>query len=122
VAGQVKKLVDEILSLSSGIRYCSIINEEGEVIEGGMRKGMEALEPAEQEHKLVVQLAILMGADKDWDAYLGQTKYFLIHKSKINLILFPIDGMRGVLVSTVPTLSSKKIAEIGKTIDSYASA
>jgi hypothetical protein len=122
VAGRSKKLVDEVISLSRAIRYCSIINEDGEVIEGGMRKGTKALEPAEQEHKLIVQLAILMGADKDWDAYLGRTTYFLIHKSKINLLLFPMKGMRGLLVSTTPTLTFKKIAEIRKTVDGYASA
>lgn len=122
VAGQGMKLIDGVFSLSRTIRYCSIINEEGEVVEGGMRKGMEALEPVEEDHKLMTQLAILMGADKDWDLYLGETSYFLIHKSKVNLLLFPIKGMRGVLVSTTPTISLKKISEIRKTIDDHMSS
>ena len=117
------KLVDEVLSLSKTIRYCSIINKEGELVEGGMRKGTKSLEPVEQKRKLMIQFAILMDADKDWDVYLGHTMYFLIRKSKIDLLLFPMKkGTNGVLVSTESSLSPKKIAEIRKTVDDYASA
>jgi hypothetical protein len=121
VAAQGKKLIEKVLSLSRTIRYCSIINDEGEVLDGGMRQGTKAMEPAEQEHKLMVQFAILMDADRDWDVYLGRTTYFLIHKSKLDLLLFPMKGAKGVLISTTSSLSPKKIAEIRKTVDGYAS-
>jgi hypothetical protein len=122
VARQGKKLVDKVLSLSTVIRYCSIIDEDGKVIEGGMRKGTKAMEPAKEQHKLMVQFAILMDADRDWDVYLGQTVYFLIHKAKLDLLLFPMKGTRGVLISATSSLSPEKIAEIRKTVDSYTSA
>jgi hypothetical protein len=111
-----QKLIDEVLSVSDAIRYCSIIDESGNVIVGGMKKGVKALEPESHEHKLITQLAILMGADKDWDVYLGETDYFLIRKSKVNLMLFPMKGLRGVLVSAGKMLSASKLEDIRKAI------
>jgi hypothetical protein len=89
------KLVKEVLSLNRAIRYCGIIDKDGKVIAGGMREGVDSLEPSSLDPKLITQLAILLGADKGWDAYLGKTDYILIHKSKVNLALFPIAGFRG---------------------------
>jgi hypothetical protein len=114
---QDQKLIDRILSLSATIRYCSIIDENGGVILGGMKKGVDALEPESQEHKLITQLAILMGADKDWDVYLGKTDYFLIRKSKVNILLFPTNGPRGVLVSAEKLLSASSLEGIRRAIN-----
>ncbi len=60
-----------------------------------------------------------MGTDKDWDAYRGQTEYFLIRESKVNLLLFPMEGFRGVLVSTRESLSTPEMESIRKTIDGF---
>ncbi len=117
-----QKLIDEVLSVSNAIRYCSIIDEKGNVILGGMKKGVKALEPESQEHKLITQLAILMGADKDWDVYLGETDYFLIRKSKVNLMLFPMKGLRGVLVSADKMLSASKLEDIRKAVTDHEKA
>lgn len=109
MATQDHELVDEILSLGGTVRYCSIIDGEGNVLVGGMKKGVQPLEPESQERKLIIQLAILMGADKDWDAYLGETDYFLIRKNKVNIMLFPMKGLRGLLVSSDKPLSESKL-------------
>lgn len=105
--------------MSTAIRYCSIIDKNGKVLAGGMRKGIESLEPRSKEHTLITQLAILMDADKDWDAYLGQTDYFLIRKNKINLLLYPVKGWRGVLVSTEPSFSMEEMVALRRTIDAH---
>jgi len=116
------KFVEEILSLNRAIRYCGIINKEGKVLAGSLRKGVESLEPSSMNPKLITQLAILIGADKGWDAYLGETDYFLIHKSKIDLLLFPIKGSNGVLVTTEVPLPTAKLSAIRKAIVQYESA
>ncbi len=116
------KLVEEVLSLDRAIRYCGIIDKDGKIIAGGMRKGVDSLEPSSLEPKLITQLAILLGADKGWDAYLGRTNYILIHKNKVNLALFPITGFGGVLVSTEPSFSIGKMDEILQTITQYEKA
>jgi hypothetical protein len=118
-----EKLVDDVLASSSAIRYCSIIDKQGNVIAGGrMRKGVESLEPSSLDPKLITQLAILLGTDKSWDAYLGQTDYFLIHKHKVNLLLFPISEVRGVVVSTEPSYHSDKLDKIQGLIKLYDNA
>ena len=116
------KLVEEVFSLNRAIRYCGIIDKEGKAIAGGMREGVDSLEPSSLDPKLITQLAILLGADKAWDAYLGKTDYILIHKGKVNLVLFPIAGFRGVLVSTEPSFSADKMDGIRKIIAQYQKA
>ncbi len=84
-----------------------------------MKQGVQSLEPDSQFPKLILQLTILAGADKDWDVYLGPTDYFLIHKSKVNLLLYPINGLRAVLVSTDPSLSTDKLDGVRNAIERY---
>ena len=114
-----KKLVEEVLSLHKSIRYCGVIDEEGELIAGLMKKGVKSLEPEAEDPKLIKQLAILIGADKAWDAYLGKTDYIVFHKGRVNLLLFPVHGLKGVLVSTKPSFSTEKMDGIRAAIDEY---
>jgi len=114
-----EKLVEEVLSLHRSIRYCGVIDDEGEIITGRMKKGLKSLEPESQGPKLIKQLGILMGADKAWDAYLGKTEYIHFRKGRVNLLLFSIHGLKGVLVSTEPSLSAETIDRIRAAIDEY---
>jgi len=116
------KLVEDVLSLNRAIRYCGVIDKEGNILAGKMKDGIESLEPASLNHKLITQLAILLGTDKSWDQYLGQTDYFLIHKRKVNLLLFPIKEVKGVLVSTEPSFSTDKLGDLRKAIELYDKA
>jgi hypothetical protein len=94
----------------------------GEDYRGRYEEGVDSLEPSSLEPKLITQLAILLGADKGWDACLDKTDYFLIHKSRVNLALFPIAGLGGVLVSTEPSFSINKMDGILQTIVQYGKA
>lgn len=113
-----EELVEKVLGLNKSIRYCGVI-KNGKVIAGGMKKGVDSLEPESQDPKLMTQLSILIGADKGWDSYLGRTDYFLIRKAKVNLILFPLKDLKGVLVSTEPSFSTSKMDGIRKLIDQH---
>lgn len=114
-----KRLVEEVLSLHKSIRYCGVIDAEGAIIEGWMKKGVRSLEPESEAPKLIMQLAILMGAEKGWDDYLGKTDYILFRRGKVNLILFPVHGLKGVMVSTEPSFSTEKMDGIRAVIDGY---
>lgn len=116
------KLINEVLALHPDVRFCGVINKEGEAVALSMKQGVESLEPVSKVPKLIVQFAILLGTDKDWDDYLGQTDFFLIHKSKVNLLLYPIKGFKGVLVSTHPSLSVEKLDGVRKAIARYERA
>lgn len=112
-----REVIARVFSLGSEIRYCSVIDKEGRVVLGGMKKGVKSLEPPSEAKRLITQFAILMGTDKDWERYLGRTDYFLIRKSKVDLFLFPVAGLKGVLVSTKPSFPKSKTELLRKTID-----
>lgn len=115
-------LINEILALHRDVRFCGIINKEGEAVAMSMKQGVESLEPISKAPKLIVQFAILLGTDKSWDAYLGKTDFFLIHKSKVNLLLYPIKGSKGLLVSTDPSLPIDKLDGVRKAMTRYEKA
>ena len=114
-----QKLVDEILGLHKDIRFCGVIDIDGHSVASTMKKGVDSLEPESHFPKLALQLALLRGTDMDWDEYLGATQYFWIHKSKVNLLLYPMQEMKAVLVSTSPTLTIDKLDGVGKAIERY---
>lgn len=109
-------IAKEVLALHKSIRFCGIV-KDGKVVAGGMREGVKSLEPKSLDKKLMTQLSILIGTDKGWDTYLGKTDYFLIRKEKINLALFPIENLKGVLVTTETSFSISKLDGIRRTID-----
>jgi hypothetical protein len=114
-----QKLVQEVLGLHEDIRFCGIINTEGQSVTSAMKEGVESLEPESHFPKLALQLALLRGTDMDWNEYLGETRYFWIHKSKVNLLLYPMKGMQALLVSTSPTLTIDKLDGVRKAVERY---
>jgi hypothetical protein len=84
-------LCDIIIKLDRNIRFVGIVNNKGEVIEGGFQEGVEPLLEETEEQEMYVNSLSNMALLQNFSNRLGKVKYSLTEHQKIALMTFPLD-------------------------------
>jgi len=111
------RILKALFESDKRIRYCAIIGEKGEEIVGGMRHGIKSLEPERASSRLRMQTLIGMALNKNWNDVLGDADYIIAHRSKVMLFIFPLAGLRSVLISAEPEYpleEFRRIADVAR--------
>ncbi len=93
-----EKLCDTIFALDPSIRFAGVIDKMGNLVAGGMKKGILPLEPKEERRKLYLEFALRNAMRQDFDSEYGKVIYTLSEREKIKITSFPM-GENLVLVS-----------------------
>jgi hypothetical protein len=103
-------LCDKIIKLDRSIRFVGIVNNRGEVIEGGFKQGIEPLlNETEEQHMYIHSLSNLTMLQSYSDR-LGMVRYSLTEHEKVILMTFPLrDGI--LCLSAMPKANMNKIRE-----------
>lgn len=94
-----RNLSDIIIKLDRNIRFVGIVNNKGEVIEGGFQEGVEPLLQDSEEQEMYVNSLSNMTLYQNFSDRLGKVKYSLTEHQKIALMSFPLDN--GILCLSV---------------------
>ena len=94
-----RNLSDIIIKLDRNIRFVGIVNNKGEVIEGGFQEGVEPLLQDSEEQEMYVNSLSNMTSYQNFSDRLGKVKYSLTEHQKIALMSFPLDN--GILCLSV---------------------
>lgn len=92
-------LCDTIIKLDRNIRFVGIVNDKGEVIEGGFQDGVEPLLEGSDEQEMYTNSLTNMALLKNYSDRLGKVKYSLTEHQKIAMMTFPLDN--GILCLSV---------------------
>jgi hypothetical protein len=92
-------LCDTIIKLDRNIRFVGIVNDKGEVIEGGFQDGLEPLLEGSDEQEMYTNSLTNMALLKNYSDRLGKVKYSLTEHQKIAMMTFPLDN--GILCLSV---------------------
>ena len=84
-----KNICNEIFAVDENIRFVGIVNKEGEVIEGGFRKGIEPLLDRNEEQDMYLQSLSNISFFQSFSEKFGPVDYLLIRQKKITMITFP---------------------------------
>jgi hypothetical protein len=87
-----RNLCDIIIKLDRNIRFVGIVNNKGEVIEGGFQEGVEPLLEESEEQEMYVNSLSNMALIQNFSDRLGKVKYSLTEYQKIALLTFPLDS------------------------------
>lgn len=97
------------------IRFAGIINHMGNLVAGGMKKGLKPLEDEADMRKLYMELILRVSLRKEFDYSLGPVYYSASRREKAVMMSFPI-GNKVLLISAEPTIdidtTAKKIRKI----------
>ena len=85
-------LCDIIIKLDRNIRFVGIVNDKGEVIEGGFQDGVEPLLEGTDEQEMYTNSLSNMTLLKNYSDRLGKVKYTLTEHQKIAMMTFPLDN------------------------------
>jgi hypothetical protein len=84
-------LCEEIFTLDGSIRFVGLVNKEGEVIEGGFRKGIEPLLNQNEEQDMYLQSLSNINFFQSFSAKFGPVNYLVIGLEKITMMTFPFN-------------------------------
>ncbi len=109
-----KKMLDE-----DDIRFAGIINEDGNLVSGGFKKGITPLETDEARLKSFLEFVSKVTIRKEYDETLGPINYIAARRDKAVLVSFPFPVSRFVLlISANPSVDIEQLAT--KVIDIFS--
>lgn len=93
-----EKLCDKIFAINRSVRFVGVIDKMGNLVAGGMRKGIQPLEPKEDRLRLYMEMALRNAMRQDFDPEFGRTLYSMSEREKLKIATFPV-GDHLVLIS-----------------------
>jgi hypothetical protein len=104
------RLSDRIIKLDRNIRFVGIVNNRGEVIEGGFKQGFEPLLNGTEEQQMYTQSLSNLTMLDSYSQRLGRVRYSITEHEKVTLISFPLrDGL--LCISAMPKADMNKIRD-----------
>ena len=121
--GLVMTLQEKVFAFDGRIRFCGVLDGMGRLATGGMRPGLESLEPDEEAERIDVQMAVSGSMLQSASPYLGKTNFIVAHRDRMMLIAFPKEKGATVLVTAEPDLPLEEVKSLRKVVDeNYPSA
>ena len=106
-----EKMCKKIFKFNRKIRYVAVLDKNGRVISGGMRRGIKALEPKEEELRLMAHIVSESSTRETWDSYFGKTLYTIIKREDVTLMVFP-QNKRIVFITAEPVFNIHEIPDL----------
>lgn len=101
------------------IRFAGIINESGNLVSGGFKKGITPLESDETKLKSFMEFVSKVSIRKEYDETLGPINYLAARRDKAVLVSFPFPVSGFVLlISANPSVDIEQLAT--KVIDIFS--
>jgi hypothetical protein len=92
------------------IRFAAVVDGHGRILEGGMREGVEPIEPLEKTPHLIAELVSILKAE-DLDEFFGKPEYSILIHEKVTVFIFRA-GKKFVLVTAGRKLGLNKVARL----------
>lgn len=93
------ELCNTVLRLDEKIRFAGISDQEGEIIHGGLRDGVESFFDSKETRESLRHAISRMGSRNSLIAKIGRVKYALVEYEKVKRISVPIDPQHVLFVS-----------------------
>jgi len=110
-------VVKKILAHEKRIRFCAVVNERGEIEAGGIRPGVEPLEPGHETAKIATRLSLLEAIDRASSPFLGRPNWAIIHREKLIQILFPLPEHKQLQITATLDYEISNVAELSRYVD-----
>jgi hypothetical protein len=99
-----------IMKLEKRVRFAALVDENGRILDGGMREGVEPIEPLEKTPELIAKLVSMEKAE-DLAEFFGKPEYSVLVHEDVIAIIFR-SKRRFVLVTTDRRLPLSKTASL----------
>ena len=95
-----------------GVRFCGLINKNGNLVAGGYKPGVVRLEKNKEEYDRFLKRVIGISLRREHEDTLGEMNYVACRRDKVVLISFPFPVSDHILlVSAEPTVDLEELAQ-----------
>ena len=109
------EIVEKIITLDSNMRFASIIDLNGNILEGIMNEGKTSLESQKQEEYFCKQVAKRRKMRKEFDRQLGKVRYVHVEREKVTQLAI-YTKRKIIFVTLEPELSIQRKMKIVNSI------
>jgi hypothetical protein len=104
------RLYNRIMKFDRRIRFAALVDGNGRILEGGMREGVEPIEPLEKTPNLIARLVSVQKAE-DLAEFFGKPDYWVLVHEKIIAMIFR-SGRRFALITANRKFALSKVAKL----------
>lgn len=108
------RLYNQIMKFDKRIRFAALVDGNGRILEGGMREGVEPMEPLEKTPQLIARLVSVQKAE-DLAEFFGKPDYSILVHEEIVAMIFR-SGKGFVLVTADRKFALNKVARLSKLV------
>jgi len=95
-----------------GVRFCGLINKNGNQVAGGFKRGVERLEKDKEKFRQFLSRVIEISLRREYDDTLGKLNYVACRRNKVVLISFPFPVSDHILlISANPSVNIEELAK-----------
>tara|TARA_B000000460_G_C21173647_1_gene246494 strand:+ start:148 stop:519 length:372 start_codon:yes stop_codon:yes gene_type:complete len=109
------EIAEKIITLDSNMRFASIIDLDGNILEGIMNEGKTSLESQKQEEYFCKQVAKRRKMRKEFDRQLGKVRYVHVEREKVTQLAI-YTKRKIIFVTLEPELSIQRKMKIVNSI------
>ena len=109
------EIAEKIIALDSYMRFASIIDLNGNILEGIMNEGKTSLESQKQEENFCKQVARRRKMRKEFDRQLGKVRYVHVEREKVTQLAI-YTKRKIIFVTLEPELSIQRKMKIVNSI------
>lgn len=100
------KLSENIMNLDSGIRFVTVIGNQGQILYGGKRENIENYLDLRDQKLSAEHVLKSWKIRREFEDAIGKTKFVMAQYEKIRRYTIPIDENRLLFITTEPNLSN----------------
>lgn len=104
------RLYDKIMRFDKQIRFAALVDGNGRILEGGMREGVQPIEPLEKTPHLIARLVSVQKAE-DLADFFGKPEYSILVHEKIIALIFR-SGKKFALVTAGRRFGLSKVSRL----------
>lgn len=108
------QLYNRIMKFDKRIRFAALVDGNGRILEGGMREGVEPIEPLEKTPQLIAKLVAFEKAE-DLADFFGKPQYSILVHEKITAMIFR-SGKTLILITADRKFVLNKVARLCKLV------
>jgi len=114
VAATPESVVKKIFATDKRIKFCALVDSDGKIEAGGMRRGVRFLEPEAETARIVTRMFLNQAMNEASDPYFGRVNWAIIHREKLVQITFPLPGQKQLQITTALGYPISKVAKLGR--------
>ena len=107
-------VVKKIFATDKRIKFCALVDSDGKIEAGGMRRGVRFLEPEAETARIVTRMFLNQAMNQASDPYFGRVNWAIIHREKLVQITFPLPGQKQLQITTALGYPVSKVAKLGR--------